>query len=157
MGEDKRMNVNGLALSEPMTRRQFLDYLIGSSFLILAVASASSVLKYLWPVGKGQAGAGEKVEVAAESDLGVGKGKVVQYGQASAIVVHTSQGFAALSAVCTHLGCIVKWDEKQQQITCPCHGAIFDTRGNVISGPPPKPLPAIPVGVVSGKIYIGGT
>jgi cytochrome b6-f complex iron-sulfur subunit len=62
----------------------------------------------------------------------------------------------AFSAVCTHLGCIVKWDEKKQQIFCPCHAGVFDVKGNVVSGPPPKPLPPIPVAVVNGKIILGG-
>lgn len=141
---------------QPVTRRQFLDYLIGGSFLILAGSFALGVLKYLWPVAKGEGAATKRVEVAAEGDMPVGKGRVVQYGEASAIVIHTSQGFAALSAVCTHLGCIVKWDDKKQQIVCPCHGAVFDTKGNVVSGPPPKPLAPIRVGVVGGKVYIGG-
>ncbi len=53
-------------------------------------------------------------------------------------VVRQENGFRALSAICTHLGCIVK--ETQGGFLCPCHGSIFDSVGNVTGGPAPKPL-----------------
>ena len=46
----------------------------------------------------------------------------------------------AISASCTHLGCIVTWDEEQNIFKCPCHDGRFDGEGRVISGPPPGPL-----------------
>ncbi|MEJ2157193.1 MAG: ubiquinol-cytochrome c reductase iron-sulfur subunit [Desulfobacteraceae bacterium] len=46
----------------------------------------------------------------------------------------------AISAACTHLGCIVTWDEDQQIFKCPCHNGRYNAEGEVISGPPPKPL-----------------
>ena len=53
-------------------------------------------------------------------------------------ILRTSEGFRALSAICTHLGCIVSLTP--DGFHCPCHGSRFDTDGNVISGPAPKPL-----------------
>ncbi|GIW81712.1 MAG: hypothetical protein KatS3mg105_3519 [Gemmatales bacterium] len=47
-------------------------------------------------------------------------------------------GLYAISAVCTHLGCIVARSE--EGFHCPCHGSRFDAQGNVIGGPAPKPL-----------------
>ena len=49
-------------------------------------------------------------------------------------------GFRALSAVCQHLGCRVRWDHGQTQFLCPCHRGVYDRDGRVISGPPPRPL-----------------
>ena len=46
----------------------------------------------------------------------------------------------ALSATCTHLGCQVRWDAEATRFRCPCHGGVFDAHGNVIEGPPPRPL-----------------
>jgi Rieske Fe-S protein len=46
----------------------------------------------------------------------------------------------ALSATCTHLGCQVGWDAATKNFRCPCHGGVFDAQGNVVSGPPPRPL-----------------
>jgi menaquinol-cytochrome c reductase iron-sulfur subunit len=44
------------------------------------------------------------------------------------------------SNVCTHLGCRVKWEADKDAYVCPCHAAKFDIEGNVIDGPPPRPL-----------------
>jgi Rieske Fe-S protein len=46
----------------------------------------------------------------------------------------------ALSATCTHLGCQVRWDTETTTFRCPCHGGVFDAQGNVVAGPPPRPL-----------------
>ena len=46
----------------------------------------------------------------------------------------------AMSATCTHLGCQVRWDTDTTKFRCPCHGGVFDVRGNVVEGPPPRPL-----------------
>ena len=53
-------------------------------------------------------------------------------------IVRDNSGFRALSAICTHLGCIVK--EEHNGFICPCHGSKFDKTGNVVSGPAPKGL-----------------
>jgi cytochrome b6-f complex iron-sulfur subunit len=53
-------------------------------------------------------------------------------------VVATARGVAALSLVCTHLGCIVA--ESPEGFKCPCHGSRFDSTGNVLGGPAPRPL-----------------
>ena len=49
-------------------------------------------------------------------------------------------GYRALSATCTHLGCRVSWQADAHQFKCPCHGGVFDREGRVVSGPPPAPL-----------------
>jgi cytochrome b6-f complex iron-sulfur subunit len=63
------------------------------------------------------------------------------------IVFRDKQGyFYALSAVCTHLGCIVEWKETgipghpEGVIACPCHGSVFNKTGDVIGGPAPRSL-----------------
>lgn len=53
-------------------------------------------------------------------------------------VVSTLKGVAAMSLVCTHLGCIVQ--PMETGFTCPCHGSKFGREGNVIGGPAPRPL-----------------
>jgi menaquinol-cytochrome c reductase iron-sulfur subunit len=45
-----------------------------------------------------------------------------------------------LSSRCTHLGCQVNWRVEAQSFVCPCHDAAFDIDGNVMDGPPPRPL-----------------
>ena len=70
-----------------------------------------------------------------------------------AYVVQPAQGtFKAFSAVCTHAGCTVQF--QQGAFFCPCHASTFDgTTGAVVSGPAPSPLPSIPITVSGGTIY----
>jgi cytochrome b6-f complex iron-sulfur subunit len=56
-------------------------------------------------------------------------------------IVRTPAGFFAVSAVCTHLGCITQWKPEAEIIACPCHGSKFQSDGKKIEGPAPRPLP----------------
>jgi len=57
------------------------------------------------------------------------------------IVVRTSESdVRVFSDICTHLGCRVSWHADQQHYISPCHDGHFDKIGNVVSGPPPRPL-----------------
>jgi nitrite reductase/ring-hydroxylating ferredoxin subunit len=67
--------------------------------------------------------------------------------QATIFVDRDGQGYRALSATCTHLGCRVNWDAAAQQFRCPCHGGVYDREGRVVSGPPPAPLRQLAVRV----------
>jgi len=141
--------------NEVLDRRSFLNYLIAGAFALVATIGAYTVGRYLWPPKNETGGAGGgRVEVAAESEMPVGVGIKTLLGNEPVWVIHAPFGFVALSAVCTHLGCIVNYD-KEKEIWCPCHAGFFDLRGNVISGPPPRPLPSYPVAVVGGKVVIG--
>ena len=100
----------------------------------------------------------EPVLVGSEEELLPGESKTVRFGRYPAIVINTSEGIRAYSAVCTHFACIVKWDPERYEIVCPCHDGFFNPfNGDVISGPPPTPLEPIQVEVIDGQIYVGGT
>lgn len=69
------------------------------------------------------------------------------------------EGVVAYSAVCTHLGCIVsQWVADKKAALCPCHGGIYDlARGaRVIAGPPPRPVPQLPLKVEEGVLVAAG-
>jgi cytochrome b6-f complex iron-sulfur subunit len=66
----------------------------------------------------------------------------VTYDQEQEVyIVRTEGGFYAVSAVCTHLGCITQWKPDAKIIACPCHGSKFKSDGTVIVGPAPRALP----------------
>jgi Rieske Fe-S protein len=67
--------------------------------------------------------------------------------QAIVYVDRQGDGYRVLSAVCTHLGCSVRWDAGAGQYKCPCHGGVYDRDGRVVAGPPPRPLDRLPVRV----------
>ncbi len=71
------------------------------------------------------------------------------------IVINTNQGMRAFSAICTHLGCVVEWDQERQFILCPCHDGRFNPiNGAIISGPVPAPLPALELTLEGDAIYV---
>ena len=73
----------------------------------------------------------------------------------SAYVLTTNgQEFIAMSNVCTHLGCRVRWIPVQDGFFCPCHNGVFSKDGNVISGPPPRPLDRFEVKVEDGVLFV---
>lgn len=70
-------------------------------------------------------------------------------------ILRTNKGFQALSAVCTHLGCITRWNEEQGIIACPCHGSKFRLDGAVIEGPAPAPLEHVAISLNdSGELLV---
>ena len=75
-----------------------------------------------------------------------------------AVYVLTEDGrdFVAMSNICTHLGCRVRWVSEQGEFFCPCHNGVFDKQGNVVSGPPPRPLDRYQVKVENEQIFILG-
>ncbi len=62
--------------------------------------------------------------------------------------------WSVFTRTCSHLGCLVRWDESQEFFLCPCHGAIFDKDGAVVAGPPPEPLQKLEVKVESGILFV---
>lgn len=71
----------------------------------------------------------------------------------------TDRGFVAYSAICTHLGCTVLEKLQGGGVFCPCHGGVFDPRRGalVVSGPPPRPLPQLPIRInEQGEIVAAG-
>jgi cytochrome b6-f complex iron-sulfur subunit len=137
-------------------RRGFLESFIGGSLLLLVAGWVATVLAYLAPAKERGEGDSGPLDAGAAADLPEGESKVLTHANNTVLVVHTKDGFVALSAVCTHLGCIVVWDKDSGQLLCPCHAGLFDLRGNVVSGPPPKPLPTFEVSVQDGKIMVAG-
>ena len=72
----------------------------------------------------------------------------------SIILANTPDGFKAISTTCTHLGCQVHWESSKNIFICPCHNAFFDTDGNTISGPAPKPLERYDVVLSNDNIFV---
>jgi Rieske Fe-S protein len=73
------------------------------------------------------------------------------------IITENGRDFAAFSNICTHLGCRVRWNADQGQFFCPCHNAVFDKSGNVVAGPPPRPLDRYEINVVDDQLYVLGS
>jgi Rieske Fe-S protein len=76
----------------------------------------------------------------------------------SAILIRTEAGaFRAYSQQCTHLACPVYYEHQQKRLECPCHEGAFDAAtGNVLYGPPPRPLDVIELEMRNGELWAVG-
>jgi cytochrome b6-f complex iron-sulfur subunit len=139
-----------------VTRRDFLVLTEGALVAAGLAVVAVPAVAYFYPPDLRETPA-EPVSAGPASDLPVGQSTTVPYGRYPAIVINTTEGLRAYSAVCTHFACLVKWDSARGELVCPCHDAAFDPLdGHVTGGPPPRGLDTFPVNVVNGEIFVGG-
>ena len=70
------------------------------------------------------------------------------------VLTTNSRDFVAMSNICTHLGCRVRWIPDQEGFFCPCHNGVFTKDGSVVSGPPPRPLDRFESKVEDGVLFV---
>jgi cytochrome b6-f complex iron-sulfur subunit len=134
-------------------RRTFLGVLLGGVGVILAGAFTWPIFRFLSPRETG--GEGSLVRVSKDQ-VKVGGAHFFDFQGRPAVLLQPSAGsFVALSAVCTHLGCIVKWVDEKDEFLCPCHGGRFSTEGTVLGGPPPKALETYAVNIEDTDLVVG--
>lgn len=75
--------------------------------------------------------------------------------KARVFIVSSPDRLTVLSAVCSHLGCLVNYRKESREFVCPCHGGKYDIAGKNIAGPPPIPLTAYHVEVRNGMVMVG--
>ena len=135
------------------SRRKFLAACLGGIGAAIAGAVLYPVYEYLAPR---PAGDNQGKVTIPESELPPDGAKFFDFRGASGVVVRKKNGeLVALSAVCTHLGCIVQWEKERQDFLCPCHAGRYSADGAVTAGPPPRPLAKLPFTVASGIITVG--
>jgi 3-phenylpropionate/trans-cinnamate dioxygenase ferredoxin reductase component len=82
-----------------------------------------------------------KADPTPATALTNGEARVLQVDGEKLAVYRDEQGsLHAVSAVCTHLGCLVEWNRAEETWDCPCHGSRFDVDGGVIQGPAKRDL-----------------
>jgi len=137
-----------------MKRRNFVNLFLGGSLLATVAAFLYPVVRYLLP-SKRAAAAEQKVTAAKVGELPPNTAKAFKFGSSLAMLVNTAEGeLVALSAVCTHLTCTVRFESDSATLFCPCHNGRFDLGGNVLSGPPPAPLETYRVDIVGEDIVV---
>ena len=137
-----------------MTRRGFVRGLLKGGLLALVGSACYPVLRYLYPP-KGSEASVSSVVAGKVGELAVNAAKIFRFGTKPGILVRTPQDeLKAFSAVCTHLNCTVQYDQDTSLIWCACHNGKFDLNGQVISGPPPRPLDAYQVNVRGDDVVV---
>jgi cytochrome b6-f complex iron-sulfur subunit len=139
--------------SSASQRRTFLFLLAGALGGLLTAAAGWPLLRFLAPVA--DAGGSGQVEVP-RSSVKAGGAFLFQFRGKPAAVLQPRPGeYVALSVVCTHLGCVVQWQEGPGEFLCPCHAGRFSSAGTVLGGPPPRPLESLLVAVDGDRLRIG--
>ncbi len=142
--------------SEYVSRREFTRLLLLTSFAFVigqAYILVSSWLRRLAPPPAPAA-------IAAVADVPVNATRLFYYPTPKnpCVLVRLSENdFVAYSQKCTHLSCPVIPDPAVGRIRCPCHDGLYDLRtGDVLAGPPERPLPRITLQVRDGRLFATG-
>lgn len=136
----------------PVTRRQFILLAAAAAGAALLAQAGGALYQFLKPAV--QAGAfGSEVNAGNPREFRVGKVETVRamHGFVSRV---DKSGALVMSWRCTHLGCTVPWVEAENQFHCPCHGSIFNSRGEVQAGPAPRPLDLYPARIENNQLLV---
>ena len=137
-----------------ISRRQFVNVLLGGGILGWLASVLYPVLSYLKPPKTPEANV-QTVKAGLASAFPSNTGQIVKFGRKPVILIRTEAGdFRAFSATCTHLDCIVQYRTDLKQIWCACHNGLYDLKGRNVSGPPPRPLETYAVNVVADEIHV---
>jgi len=123
---------------EDVTRREFARYLVLGAGALAAGNVGLAAWTQLRSINTGSPRA-----IVALDAVPIGETYLFDYPSASdpAILLRLDDGVVAFSQKCTHLGCVVFYEPEEERWHCPCHEGNFDTlSGDVISGPPTRPL-----------------
>jgi len=152
-----------------ISRRDFMKLTIGAIGGLIGLGYGIPAIAYVVAPALAKSKAREWIQLGAVSKIERGKptlfkvkitrqtGWIVNEEELS-IYVLTEDGreYIAMSNICTHLGCRIRWIADQDQYVCPCHNGIFDKQGNVVSGPPPRSLDTYETKVENDQLFILG-
>lgn len=132
------------------SRRDFMGKVCVGSFVgaiaACAVGAANAVKPSVTPDPS------EKFKIGMPEDYL--EGAIVNFEEENVLLFRDKEGIHAISTVCTHLGCIVAYDEAKG-FACPCHGSKFDKSGEVTHGPAPVSLSWLEVAPLpSGQLAV---
>jgi len=119
---------------EFISRRNFLGLLVKGSLAGSALLGLGTLVRFI--SYQSQASPPSQVDLGPATDYPLGSRTPV--ASAQAIIIHSEQGFSALSLVCPHLGCAV--NVTSDGFACPCHGSRFLPDGSLRNGPASHPL-----------------
>ena len=116
------------------SRRQFFRHLSWSVIGIAGLAAIPFVVSSLIPRKVIE---NKRIWIGKPGDFPINR--MTYLPQSRLFILHDHQGLAAMSAICTHLGCVVEHDASG--FLCPCHGSCYSSEGLVLNGPASRNLP----------------
>ena len=140
--------------SVEMNRREFLTYAWGGALALLGLQAGVGTFLFMYPRFK----AGEfggKFFLGPEAALPDPTAPPLPDTTGKFWLVNTEDaGPKALYMVCTHLGCLYKWEASNGRFECPCHGSKFTREGNYIEGPAPRSLDHFDITIEDGQVVV---
>lgn len=137
---------------ETLSRRSFLHLAYAALGSIAFLESGLILLQYLQPrLGAGEFGT--KIRAGLVDDFPPNSVTYISNGRFYLVRLEQG-GFLALYQRCTHLGCTVSWEAKQNKFVCPCHSSQFDQQGNVENPPATRALDLFAIEIVNGEIWV---
>jgi cytochrome b6-f complex iron-sulfur subunit len=128
--QSKSPNADGI------TRRDFLNEITAVALGITGLGGAAVTINYISPNVLFEPPA--RFHIGPSEDYPVNSVTFLRDQQV--FIVRTASGFIAVSAICTHLGCITEWKPDDNLIECPCHGSKYKRDGTKVAGPAPRSL-----------------
>jgi cytochrome b6-f complex iron-sulfur subunit len=136
-------------VSLPLSRREFLYYLWGASMAVFTAGTVGATIWFIVPrFREGELGGIFRLPVSEippldspPKEFSQGRFWLVNIGTATLeddrqpTDYRLNQGIRAIFKVCTHLGCLYKWNVTNDRFQCPCHGSKFLKTGTRIGGP----------------------
>jgi quinol---cytochrome c reductase iron-sulfur subunit, bacillus type len=71
------------------------------------------------------------------------------------VILSEKREVTAFSPLCTHLGCAYRWETEDNVFSCPCHGSVFNVKGEVIAGPASRPLDQYSTKIEGNRLWLG--
>lgn len=136
-----------------ISRRNFFSVAGWASFFVFLATSTIGALRFMFP----------RVLFEPPSAFKAGFPEDYLMGEVSekfkdefrVWIVREADGFYALSAICTHLGCTPRWFAAENKFKCPCHGSGFRRTGVNFEGPAPRPLERLKISISSdGQLLV---
>lgn len=147
--------MEGEALDGRTTRRNFLNWFLGTSTGAFIISVFYPVARYLIPPRVEESTARTVALSIKPESIKPNSGEVFKFGNQPAILIRTPEGdLRAFAAICTHLACIVQYRDDLSRIWCACHNGHFDLFGRNVAGPPPRPLERYDVNLRGDEIVV---
>jgi cytochrome b6-f complex iron-sulfur subunit len=136
-------------------RRAAILWLTRGFLSLWAVGAAALGIGFLKAPSRERRPGEGHVDAGTLSSLPIGGSRFIRHGARPLFVVRVSETeVVALSAICTHLHCVLRWDDGGGRLLCPCHNGSFDRTGNVLAGPATRPLPQYRVEIRDDAIRV---
>jgi Rieske Fe-S protein len=147
---EAREKAGGRGVSQP-SRRGFFHVCIAAMTGIAGLVVAFPILSFLRLPKRINTAKSIEVPLAGLSES---QALFFEREGTQIVLIYTNKEPKAYDAACTHLGCLVSWDQNEHVFRCPCHGAVFDDQGAAVKGPVNMPLKKVKFEINKGVLVI---